>query len=109
MGFVQVNEVRLNRDQTVAEVFFSVLGDAQELADSFEGLKKARGFLQGRLADILRLRRTPDLRFVPDDAVERGLGIDAILHDLSERGEFDDETARNSQARTRLLVPPSTC
>jgi bifunctional oligoribonuclease and PAP phosphatase NrnA len=106
VGFVSINEVRLNRDQTVAEVFFSVLGEKKDKLDSLRGLKKARGYLQSRLGDILRLRRMPDLQFVLDDAVERGLGIDAILSDLHVTSETDDEAARRATRTFISLVPP---
>ena len=107
VGFVSINEVRLNRDQTVAEIFFSVLGEEQDKRDSLRGLKKAKGFLQSRLGDILHLRYTPDLHFVLDDAVERGLGIDAILADLEQGGEFEGEVARRAARTFDSLIPPT--
>jgi len=106
VGFVSINEVRLNRDQTVAEVFFSVMGEEHDKRDSLRGLKKAKGFLQSRIGDILRLRRMPDLQFVLDDAVERGLGIDAILSGLNVKSEAEDEAARRLNRTFVSLVPP---
>lgn len=104
VGMAAVSEVRLNRDQTVAEVFVSVVGEDEERRDTLQGLRKARGFLQGRLADLLRLRRTPDLRFVLDDSLERGMNVEALLEGLAAGGEPDGETAR---ARTLdSLEPP---
>lgn len=101
-----ISEVRLNRDQSVAEVFVSVIGEEQDRIDSLRGLRKARGFLQGRLADLLRLRRTPDLRFVLDESLDRGLSVDALLDDLKARGEFDGEEARTRGRSLDSLEPP---
>ncbi len=101
VGFVSINEVRLNRDQTVAEVFVSVIGDDDAKRDSLRGLKKARGFLQGKLGDVLRLRRTPDLQFILDEAVDRGMGIEAILEELQGEPEAD-----LSELTLDSFVPP---
>ncbi len=106
VGFVSIGRVALNRDQTVAEVLVSVMGGDGERRDSLTGLKKARGFLQRRLSDILRLRYTPDLRFVYDDSLDRGLSVEGILDDLSEQGEFEDEASRNRKRELASLEPP---
>ena len=106
VGFVTVNGVELNRDQTVAKVFVSVLGDPGEVSKSLRGLKKARGYLQGRLSDILRLRSTPDLRFIHDDTLEKGMSVDEILSDLADKGEFKDEAERNRDRDLASLEPP---
>ena len=107
VGFVTINEVRLNRDHSVAEVAFSVMGDEQERKDSFAGLKKARGFLQSRLARTLGARQTPELRFEYDDSVERGLELDEVLDELAERGEFLSEEERRRRLCLSDLQPPA--
>jgi bifunctional oligoribonuclease and PAP phosphatase NrnA len=106
VGFVTIGGVELNRDQTVAKVFFSVIGDRHDRTKTFQGLKKARGYLQGRLSDILRLRATPDLRFVYDDSFERGLNVDEALSDLQDKGEFKDEATRNRERDMDSFMPP---
>ena len=106
VGFVSINGVELSRDQTSARVLFSVMGEARERRDSLAGLKKARGFLQSRLSDILRLRNTPDLRFEYDESVERGLSVDGILADLESRGEFEAEADRLRRRPLDSLEPP---
>jgi bifunctional oligoribonuclease and PAP phosphatase NrnA len=106
VGFVTINGVELSRDQTVARVLFSVMGDEQERSDSLTGLKKARGFLQRRLSDSLRLRNTPDLRFVYDESVDRSMNVDGILAELSDSGEFEDEASRNRKRTLASLEPP---
>jgi len=106
VGLAAVSEVRLNRDQTVAEVFVSVVGEDAEQRDTLQGLRKARGFLQGRLADLLRLRRTPDLRFVLDDSLERGLGVEALLETLSAEGAAEGDAVRERARTLESLTPP---
>ncbi len=105
VGFVTINGVELSRDQTAAKVYFSDLGG--EEAGSLAGLKKARGFLQGRLSDILRLRAVPDLRFIYDGSVDRGLGVEEVLKDLDSRGEFIAESERRRRMKLDDLQPPA--
>jgi ribosome-binding factor A len=73
VGFVTVTEVRTSADLRHARVYVSVLGDA---APSLEGLASAHGFLQGRIAQEVRLKRTPALRFVHDDTAERAARLE---------------------------------
>ncbi len=69
VGFVTVTDVRTSADLRHARVYVSVLGadgqpsEAEERESSLEGLRSAHGFLQGRLAAELRLKRTPALEF----------------------------------------------
>jgi len=96
VGFVTLNAVKLNRDHSVAQVYYSVIGDEEERKKSFQGLKKAKGFMQSKLVRTLGLRQAPELRFAYDDSVEKGLEMDDILDNLKRSGEFltDDEKKR---------------
>jgi len=107
VGFVTLTRVKLNRDHSVAEVFYSVLGDEEEQSKSFAGLKKARGFLQGRLGRTLGMRHAPALRFVFDDSVQRGLQIDDLLEDLASQGEFETEEDRMRKLTLDDITPPA--
>lgn len=79
VGFVTVSEVRLNRDRTVAQVFYTVLGDDEERATSLEGLKHCRGFLRQIVGDQIRMRSVPQLRFSYDDSLDRSFAIEDTL------------------------------
>ena len=106
VGFVTLNGVKLNRDHSVAQVFWSVLGDDEDRTTSFAGLKKAARFLQGRLARTLRLRAAPELRFVFDDSVARGIEMDGVLQKLADDGEFLTEDQKKRQLSLSDLQPP---
>src|SRR3712207_7530478 len=68
VGFVTVTDVRTSADLRHARVYVSVLGDA---GPTLDGLRSAHGFLQGRIASEVRMKRTPALRFEHDDTAER--------------------------------------
>ncbi len=91
VGFVTVTDVRTSPDLSHARVYVTVLGaaggpsDQDERADSLEGLRSAHGFLQGRLAAELRLKRTPTLEFVYDDTTDRALRLESLIDEAGER------------------------
>ncbi len=107
VGLVSVSQVELNRDHSVAEVFVAVTGDEEERAASLTGLRKARGFLQGQLGRELRLRTVPELRFAYDDSMDRGFGMEEVLRELEERGEFLDETEKRRRLALADFEPPA--
>ena len=106
VGFVTINSVKLNRDHSVAQVFWSTLGDEDDRKTSFAGLKKARGYLMSKLTRTLGLRAAPDLRFVYDDTVAKGLELDNVLDDLAEQGEFKTEEEKKREMDLEDLQPP---
>ena len=88
VGFVTVTDVRTSADLRHARVYVSVLGDAGEPSAaeqreaSLDGLRSAHGYLQGRIAGELRLKRTPALEFAYDDTIDRALRVDALIDEI---------------------------
>ena len=78
VGFVTVTDVKTSPDLSHARVYVSVLGDAEAVSASLEGLRSAQGFLQGRIGSELRLKHTPTLEFVFDDTVRRADRINRL-------------------------------
>lgn len=106
VGFVTLKGVKLNRDHSVAMVYYSVLGDDEDRKKSFQGLKKAKGFMQSKLVRTLGMRAAPELRFAYDDSVEKGMEIDELLDDLKDKGEFlTDEEKMREMTLDDLEVP----
>lgn len=81
IGFVTVTDVDTSADLRAARVFVSVLGSQSEREQTLEGLDSAHGFLQGRIASELRIKRTPTLSFHYDETVEQGVRISRLLED----------------------------
>jgi ribosome-binding factor A len=81
VGFVTVTDVKTSPDLRHARVYVSILGDAEAVADSLEGLESAHGYLQGRVGSELRLKNTPALQFVHDDTAARAQRLEQLLHE----------------------------
>jgi ribosome-binding factor A len=79
IGFVTVTAVDTSSDLRTARVYVSVLGDEEERRRSLAGLQSSHGVLQRKIADAMRLKRTPTLTFEYDDSVERGDRITRLL------------------------------
>jgi ribosome-binding factor A len=82
VGFITVTDVKTSADLRHARVYVSVLGDAQQREESLAGLRSAHGFLQARVADELRLKRTPALEFAYDDTTDRALRVEALINEI---------------------------
>jgi ribosome-binding factor A len=88
VGFVTVTDVRTSPDLSHARVYVSVLGERGRASEpeqreaSLEGLRSAHGFLQGRVAAELRLKRTPTLEFSYDDTTDRAMRVEQILDEI---------------------------
>jgi ribosome-binding factor A len=87
IGFVTVTAVDTSPDLRHARVYVSVLGDADERAETLEGLESSRGFLQAGIARELRIKHTPALVFEHDEALERGMRISQLLDEADRESE----------------------
>jgi ribosome-binding factor A len=87
IGFVTVTAVRTSPDLRQATVYVSVLGSERKRARSLEGLEAAHGVLQARIADEVRLKRTPTLTFEYDSTVEEGVRMSKLIDELAPEDE----------------------
>lgn len=86
---ITILEVETHADLRTARIYYSVLGD-------HENIEEARRFFQKRRAEIRKvvfqkiiLKYVPDLEFIYDPSMERGSEISQILDELEipEEGE----------------------
>ncbi len=79
VGFVTVTSVETSPDLSAARVYVSVLGSEEERTETLEALGHAHGFLQGKIADELTIKRTPTLTFHYDESIEQGMRVSELL------------------------------
>jgi ribosome-binding factor A len=82
LGFVTLTRVQVSPDLQLARVFFTALGDEAVRRTSARALERAAPFLRRQIGSRLRLRRTPELRFVYDESVAGQDRIEQILNEL---------------------------
>jgi len=89
VGMITLTGVEVSPDLAHAKIFFTTLGDSGALARTEAGLKGAARFLRSELGHRLKLRVTPELRFVYDASVERGVRLSRLIDD-AVAGKKDD-------------------
>ena len=86
IGMVTLTDVEVTSDYAHAKVFFTMLGDADQISAATEGLNRAAGFLRHELGHRIKLRSIPQLHFIHDESVERGVRLSQLI-DAAVRGD----------------------
>lgn len=93
VGLVTITGVEVSRDLSHAKVYVSALEAQEAHRATVEALQHAAGFLRARLSHSLRVRQVPELHFVFDEAVERGIRLSQLIDsalDSGRHGSSDD-------------------
>ncbi len=69
-------------DLRYATVRISVMGDDRTASLTMHGLNSARGYLQSKIADRIKSRYTPELRFQLDDSAKKIAEASRILREV---------------------------
>lgn len=80
-GYINLTEVKVTKDLSYANVFFTILSDDKEMiALAQEALKKSQGQIRYKLSSKIRnVRKIPELIFKYDEALAYGNHIDQLL------------------------------
>jgi ribosome-binding factor A len=79
---VTVTRVEVSPDLRNAKVYVSVMGDEKAQRLTIKGLESARGFLQAKLAERVKIRYTPILHFQLDQGVKRSIEASRLLREV---------------------------
>jgi len=95
VGMITLTGVEISSDHHHAKVFFTTLGGPESIAKAADGLAHASGFLRSHLAKGLKLRIVPELHFIYDESVERGIRLSRLIDDAiaSQPEDSDGEKA----------------
>jgi ribosome-binding factor A len=91
IGFVTITGVDTSPDLRASRVYYTVLGEADEREETLKALRRAAPRLRSALGEQVRLKYLPVLEFHYDEAIERGIRMDQLLHDLEKEGDGDRE------------------
>lgn len=89
-SMVSVIEVRASRDLSHAHVYISVYGNDEDKKNCAAALKSATGFIRRELSSRIRLRIAPELHFVIDDSIERGIRMTKLIDETIGGSKSDD-------------------
>ncbi len=104
VGFLTITRVDVTSDLQQARVYYTTLGDEHARRESGRALQRAKPFLRRQVAQRLRLKRAPELRFFFDESIEKGDRIERILQEInversqrSPQSDFDDGSGHDDQ------------
>lgn len=89
LGLISISGVELSRDLSYAKVYVSSLVDTDH-EEVIKALTRASGFLRHQLGNAMRLRVVPNLKFIYDDTVEKGINMSKLIDDAISQ-ERDEE------------------
>ena len=81
---LSIVKVDLSADLSYATVYVSAIEGYDKTVESVKGLKNAAGYIRRELGLRLKLRKTPELRFVADDSIEHSAHIARIIDSFGE-------------------------
>ena len=84
IGFVTVTRIEVTHDLRYAKIFFSVLGTEKEESDTKEALASGVGFIRRLIAQRIKLRLVPEIRFIQDKSSEYSVHIMQELEKIKE-------------------------
>ena len=79
VGRITVTEVEVSGDMAHAKVYYSAPPAEQETGELQKGLEKSAGFLRGQLASRMLLRTVPQLHFIYDASIDRGMRLSRLI------------------------------
>ena len=80
---VSVLKTETSVDLKYCKVYVSILGSPAEQQETLDGLRNAAGFIRKRIAEVINLRLTPEIKFVFDDAIEYGFRMSKLIDEVN--------------------------
>ncbi len=89
-GMLTVVRTEVAHDLSFCKAYISSLKGIETAEQACRVLNdSAKGFLRGALSEKLRLRKTPDLRFIPDDSIEKSFAMFEKLRQAEKKSDDD--------------------
>ena len=92
IGFTTVTDTRLSPDGKYLDIYVSIMDKDGQPGKRLDALKKCSGFIKKNLTRRMRLRSVPELKFIYDGSIDRGLKISEILKEIKINKENEDES-----------------
>lgn len=80
IGLVTISAVKLSRDMSHANIFFTVFDEVHPVKETLKVLEGAAGFLRHELAKRMQLRVIPHIHFKYDESIAYGNELSALIN-----------------------------
>jgi ribosome-binding factor A len=91
VGRLTITSVDVAPDMSHAKVYFTHLSGVGDAPQTVSGLNHAAGFLRNALKGRVQLRVIPELRFVYDESVEKGVALSHLIDQAVGKDRTDNE------------------
>lgn len=86
-GVISIVDIDISHDNSFAKVYFSVFASDEAKKQTIIALEENTSKIRYEVGKRVRLRLTPELKFIPDDSIERGTKVTELINKIS-RGEI---------------------
>ena len=86
-GVVSVVDVEVSHDNSFAKIVYSVLGSPEQVEKDKEIIERYTGKVRYEIGKRIRLRVTPEIKFVYSDGLEQGSKVLDLIEKIS-KGEI---------------------
>jgi len=100
---VTVLGAEVSPDLRYASIRISVMGDEKMAALTMHGLTSARGYLQSKVAERIKSRYTPELRFVLDKGVQKSVEASRIIREALRQDQLSDEQQSLLDSQSEMM------
>lgn len=97
IAFTTITRVKLAKDLSRCEIFYTVLGSEGDKSKTRHALDEARGYVQREVAKVLRTRTVPHMVFVFDPAIDGAMRVEELLRQVGSESNKADESAKAGQ------------
>ncbi len=77
VGLVTITDVVVTRDLSMAKIYFMTYSPGKE--KTLNSLTRAKGHIRSQLAKFLKTYKTPDLKFIYDDSLEKANHLENLI------------------------------
>ncbi len=96
--YMTVLRVEVSRDLQHADIYYSVLGDANQIEAISKTLSKLVGHIRKLVGRRIRLRYTPQIHFIYDQSVAASARMEETFREINEHKEEASDSADTHQA-----------
>lgn len=82
-GMLTVVKVEVSGDLSYAKVYISAIEGIEAAKSSVKGLESAGGYIRKQLGARLHLRKSPELKFIADDSIAKGMDLFEKIKEIS--------------------------
>ena len=98
LGLVTISAVKLSKDMSHANIFFTILNDEQSIEETLKILDGASGFLRHELGKRMQLRIVPHIHFKYDESISYGNDLSSLINKAIGMENPENRMADSEQA-----------